>query len=384
MNVCFLINQLAPGGAPTLLLDIVTHTDANANIEYTVCFIEGDDSLVSDFENEDVRVVNFEAEFKFDPRALRRMARFFQREKFDILHTHLPYSQTLGRIFGRVGGIKNIISTQHNVPTNYHPITGTLEWITRHLDSRTIAVSEGIERAFTENARQYEPGQSGRWCTIYNGIDVVGFNEQVLSANATILESRYGIGNEPVFLSVGRYVPAKAQHDLIAAMNRVVREQSDAQLFIVGWGELEDNLHQTVANFDLGDNVTITGRVSNEDIYRFYSVSDVFVSSSVREGLPIAHLEAMAAELPVVATKIPGVMEIIEHRQTGLLAPARSPSKLADKMTEVVAKNNHKYGVNGYRRAAAMFDIEETTASHIELYRELYENKSTLQKDRHD
>lgn len=372
MKVCFLINELAPAGAQTLLLDIVRNTDAD-DIEYTVCFIEGDDSLVSDFENDDVRIVDFDAKFKFDPRTLGRMFRFFRREEFDVLHAHLPYSQTLGRVFGRVGNIEHIVSTQHNVPTNYHPITGTLERITRQLDSRTIAVSEGIERAFTGSARQYESNQSRQWCTIYNGVDVSGFNQRIMAADTTVLESQYDIGNGPVFLSVGRYVPAKAQHDLIAAMNRVVREQSDAQLFIVGWGELADELHQTVANFALESNVTITGRVSNDDLYRFYSCSDAFVSSSVREGLPIAHLEAMAAELPVVATEIPGVEEIIEHGRTGFLAPARSSSELADRMIEVV-EADEPLGMNGYERAATMFDIGDTAAAHVKLYRELSGN----------
>src|SRR5699024_7421472 len=100
MKVCFLINQLAPGGAPTLLLDIVRHTD-DEDIDYTVCFIEGENTLASDLEAAGARVVDFGAEFKFDPRAIWRLARFFQREEFDILHTHLPYSQTLGRVFGR-------------------------------------------------------------------------------------------------------------------------------------------------------------------------------------------------------------------------------------------------------------------------------------------
>lgn len=109
IDICFLINQLAPGGAPTLLLDIVTHTDVD--IQYTICFIEGDDSLALDFRAAGARVVDFGAEFKFDPRALSRMARFFREEEFDVVHAHLPYAQTFGRVFGRLGGANRIVST---------------------------------------------------------------------------------------------------------------------------------------------------------------------------------------------------------------------------------------------------------------------------------
>jgi glycosyltransferase involved in cell wall biosynthesis len=375
MNVCFLINQLAPGGAPTLLLDIVRHTD-DADIDYTVCFIEGDDTLVSDFEDAGARVVDFGAAFKFDPRALARMARFFRHEEFDILHAHLPYSQTLGRVFGRLGGIKHIVSTQHSVPENYHPITGALERVTRPLDTKTVAISEGVEREFTGAAHQYEPSQRGQWCTIYNGVDVTGFNERVTSADTTGLESQYGIGDEPIFLNVGRYVPAKAQQDLIAAMSRVVGGYPDARLFIVGWGKLEDELTEKVNERGLSANVTLTGRVPPAETHEYYALADVFVSSSRIEGLGIAGVEAMTAELPIIATDVPGLREIVEDETTGLLVPKNAPEQLADAMIRVVT-TDEPYGTRGYDRAATTFDIRKTASLHVQLYHELADDSRT-------
>ena len=370
MNVCFLINQLAPGGAPTLLLDIVTHTDADAGVDYTVCFIEGEDALASDFEKAGVRVVDFGAAVKFDPRALGRLARFFRREEFDVLHAHLPYSQTLGRVFGRLGGIEVIVSTQHSVPDHYHPITATLERTTRPLDTKTVAISKGVEREFTGSAHIYEPARGGQWCTIYNGVDVARFHERVREIDTTDLEARFGIDDEPMFLNVGRYVPAKAQHDLLAAMSRIVREYPDAHLFVVGWGELEDDLAAAVDDRDLGANVTLTGRVPHADIHEYYALADVFVTSSTMEGLGIAGLEAMASALPVVATDVPGLREIVMEGTTGLLVPPNSPDRLADGMIRAV-RTDEAYGTRGYERAVATFDIRRTTASHLRLYREL-------------
>lgn len=383
MDVCFLINQLAPGGAPTLLLDIIKHTDADADIEYTVCFVEGDDSLVPDFEDAGARVVDFGGAFKFDLRALSRLARFFRREEFDVLHTHLPYSQTLGRVFGRLGGIETIVSTQHSVPDNYHPITRTLERVTRPLDMKTVAISEGVEREFTGVVHWYEPGQRGRWCTIYNGVDVVGFNAQVKAADVTGLESRYELGDEPVFLNVGRYVPAKSQLDLITAMGHVVSDYPDARLFIVGWGPLEDELRKEVSDRGLAANITLTGRIQHANIHAYYALADVFVTSSRIEGLGIAGLEAMAAELPVVATDVPGLREIVEVGTTGLLVPKNAPNQLADAMMQAV-RTNEPYGTRGYERAAATFDIRKTTSSYVQLYRELCSDLSESVDDRRD
>jgi glycosyltransferase involved in cell wall biosynthesis len=369
MKICYLVNELAPAGAQTLLLDLVRHTDAD--IDYTVCFIEGDDHLVSDFESAGARVVDFGAAFKFDPRALARMARFFRRERFDVLHAHLPYSQTLGRVFGRLGGIETIVSTQHSAPNNYHPLSRFLERATRPIDERTIAVSKAVERLFTATARHSAAGRHNQWCTIHNGIDAEAFAAAVQAADATAIRTEWAIDGDPVFLNVGRYRPQKAQRRLIEAMPRVLDELPDAHLLVVGWGELEDDLRTATRRYGLTDSVTITGRVPM--IYPYYGVADAFVLSSVRESFGIVLLEAMAAGLPVVATDVQGVPEIVDHGRTGLLVPPDSPDELADAMIRTV-RTNHQYGQHGYERVREAFDIRQTTASHVQLYEKLYDS----------
>ena len=368
MNVCFLINQLAPGGAPTLLLDIVRHTDSAADVEYTVCFIEGDDTLVPAFETAGARVVDFGAEFKFDPRALARMARFFRREEFDVLHAHLPYSQTVGRVLGRLGGLDAIVSTQHSAPNNYHPVTRFLERLTRPLDSRTVAVSKAVERLFTGAARAYEPGQTRQWCTIYNGLDTAEFGATVRAAETDPLRRKWDLGDGPILLNVGRYFAGKSQHTLIEAMTHVVDTVPDAQLLIVGWGELEDDLRSAVRAHGLDGTVHVTGRGS--PIHPYYRLADAFVLSSVRESFGIVLLEAMAAKLPVVATDVQGIPEVVDHGRTGLLVPPNDPKRLAEAVVEAL-RTDEPFGENGYERAATEFDIRTTTTSYIELYREL-------------
>lgn len=381
MNVCLLVNQLAPGGAPTLLLNIVTHTSSEANVEYTVCFIEGDETLVPEFEEAGVRVVNFGADFKFDPRAIARMIRFFRTEEFDVLHAHLPYSQTLGRLFGRVCDVEHVVSTQHSAPNNYHPLTRFLERLTRPLDSRTIAVSKAVERLFTGEARAYEPGQTRQWCTIYNGIDTEAFGTEVRTSETDFLRNEWEIGDGPVFLNVGRYFAGKSQRTLVEAMVHVLDEFPSAQLLIVGWGALENDLRAAVRKRDLDGSVHITGRGS--PIHPYYRLADEFVLSSIRESFGIVLLEAMAAKLPVVATDVQGIPEVVDHGRTGLLVPPNDPKKLAEAMVEAL-RTDEPLGENGYERAATRFDIRTTTASHISLYRELYSDTPRPSATQHD
>jgi len=369
MEVCLLINSVPPDGAPTLVLELVRHTD-DPDISYTVCVIEGDRELVPAFESAGATVVDVRAEFKFDPRAIARMWRFFEQHDFDLIHAHLPYAMTLGRTIGSVAGCRPIVTTQHNVPSNYHPVTRTLEHLTRLLDSRTIAVSNGVERAFTGESVDYRPGQERQWCTIHNGIDVETFNAAVRDASTERLLEQWDLSGSPVFLNVARYVPAKSQRDLLAAMERVVRNLPEAHLLIVGWGPLESDLRAEVDRRELGDSVTITGKVPT--VHEYYALADVFVSASTFEGLPIAHLEAMAAELPLVATDIPGVEEVIEQGRTGLLVPPGRPDLLAEAMEEFRPENRrHAVGKASLERVRERFDIERTVENHCALYREL-------------
>ncbi|OLZ40766.1 glycosyltransferase [Natrinema saccharevitans] len=365
MHVCYLINQLAPGGAPTLILDIIKNTDDD--VTYTVCYIEGDDSLVSNLENAGAEVVDFGATFKFDPRALYRMANFFRNRKFDVLHTHLPYAQTLGRLASRIGDVDAVVSTQHNVPENYHPVTRTLERATRGIDDATVAVSEGVERAFRNNSHRFDGSLDDGWCTIYNGLNVEEYNKAVKEADPKAISADID-PDTVVYLNIARYVPAKAQTDLIDAMNILTESEPNAHLFVVGWGEEENAIRERVSEHGLEDSVTVTGRVPS--VYEYYGFADVFVSSSIFEGLPITHLEAMAAELPLVTTEIPGVKEMVVDEKTGYLVPPESPENLADAMKQLAEKDTReKMAAAGFNRVSELFSIEDIVEYHLQLYR---------------
>lgn len=369
MKVCFLINQLAPGGAPTLLLDIVRHTGDDEDIDYTVCFIEGDDSLAADFERCGARVVDFEADFKFDPRAMLRLAKFYHDERFDIVHTHLPYAQSLGRVASLLGDHGTVVSTQHDFPGRYRLPTRILEQASRPIDDASIAVSKDVEEAFTGESHLY-PERPNSWCTIYNGVDVEGFTESVSSADGDSIRTQHDIGsNDPVILSVGRFTPPKAQKDLIRAIVDIRRTMPDVHLLLLGWGPLRDELQTTAREYGVSDCVTITGPTKNVEPY--FAAADIFVLSSTSESFGIVLVEAMAAKLPVVATDIRGVREVVVDGETGVLVPPRSPEELADATIETL-EHDAQLGQCGYHRAVETFDISRTVSSHLSLYRDLY------------
>jgi glycosyltransferase involved in cell wall biosynthesis len=373
ISVCYLINKIPPDGAPTVVKNLVEQGQTG-NLEFTVCFFGGDDSLRPDLEAADARVVDFGAEGEFpqlDPRALPSMVRFFARETFDILHCHLPASQSVGRILGRLSGIEYVVSTQHNVPANYHTVERAAEFVTRPLDEKTIAVSEGVQSAFTGESELFTPGSDDKWGTIPNGIDVESFAEAVDAADPKAVRDEWGLTvADPLFLNVARYEPQKRQRDIIEAMEHVVDDQTDAHLLVVGWGSLESDLRDEVWDRGLSDAVTITGRVP--EIHSYYAAADVFVSASAFEGLPVTLLEAMAAQCPIVATDIYGVREVVTDGETGLLVPPESPRQLARSMNKFENESRRRrFGKRGYQRVQERFALEEMVRRHRSLYRDL-------------
>jgi|GEM_PF-569953 len=373
LRVCFLINKLAPDGAPTIVLNLVEQT-RDQQFDFTVCFFGGDDTLQKDFEDAGARVVDFGAvgEFpQFDPRSLPRMLRFFHRASFDILHCHLPYSQSLGRLVGSVADIDQIVSTQHNVPANYHPIERVAERITRPLDSRTIAVSEGVQTAFTGESEVFHHDAGRQWTTIPNGIDADAFAGSVDAADGSVVRQEWNLsGSDPLYLNVARYEPQKRQETLIEAMEEVVDSVPSAHLLIVGWGSLEASLREKVQNAGLSQAVTVTGRVP--EIHGYYAAADAFVSASAFEGLPVTILEAMAAECPVVATDIDGVREVVLDGETGRLVTPEEPTQMAAAMRELADHTiRERYGEKGYDRVRNMFTVEQMVSRYTRLYRSL-------------
>lgn len=368
LQVCHVINSLTHGGAEHLLIDLAEEMDS---VDITVIYFGGNEDLVPQLRAVGVTVKRLNEYTRFDPIAGVRLWHFLRSNDFDIVHAHLPYAQTISRLTARAAGETPVVSTQHNVPSNYHPVVRLTERVTRRLDDATVAVSQGVERAFTGQAHQ--PGSIGdRWSTIYNGIDVQEFNQRVKEADGEAIRSELGIKSDAtLLLSVGRYVPQKGQTALIEGFECSPNENTD--LVLVGHGPLESALRETAVQVGVEEQTHVTGRVPEVESY--YAAADAFVSASRGEGLPVTLLEAMAAELPVVASDIPGTREVVSSGETGLLYPQGSPEELADALARLDSpEQRQRWGTKGHQRAIELFDITRMATEYLRLYEFLLQN----------
>jgi glycosyltransferase involved in cell wall biosynthesis len=373
IRVRHVLPALGDGGVQNLLLNMVENSERN--VKHSISYVkELETSLEPAFRAKGVRVTDVGRERTFDPRAAVTLARDVRANDVDVLHAHLPWQQVVARLAGLVTDTA-VVSTHHNLGDNSHPAILAAERATRPLDAVTVGVSKAVAKRY---AGRWPPSDD-QWRVVHNGIDVSGFREAVRSrrteggdATDDRAATEAADGDDPggtTFLHVGRYIPGKAQSDLLHAMASVVERHPDSHLSLVGWGDLEASLRNEADRLGIAENVSVTGYQS--DVEDYYAAADAFVSSSLSEGFPITYIEAMAAELPIVSTAFGGADDIVADGETGFVVPTRDRDSLAEAMTALQSpETRRRMGRAGYERAEELFDVERTAAEYREIYRE--------------
>ena len=372
LRVCHLVHHLALGGLEHQLLRQIR--EAGEDISSVVVYFGEDESLREEYEAAGAAVARLAdgpagPARQFNPHRLWRVTRFLREQDIDVLHCHTSlYLHVVGRLCGRAAGVP-VVGTYHNTRENFHPAIQFAERATRPLSETNVAVSKGVERTFATDASEFQPGDAVERATytVYNGIDVASFREQVEAADAAGVRSTYGVSEDTlVLLCIGRYSPEKNQELLIRALADAVDDLPPVHLFLVGWGDLADQFRELAGDLGVADRVTVTGRVPS--VHEYYGAADAFVLPSSTEGLSVTLLEAMSAGLPVVATDVSGTAEAVVNGETGFVVPSDSRSALADAIRRLGETDQAKLGELGRNRARDRFDIDTTVAAYRALY----------------
>ncbi len=271
------------------------------------------------------------------------LVRLFRRERPDLVHLNSSKIGALGRIAAVLARVPARIFTVHGWSFGPHEGTAargyrTLERLLSPL-AWTICVSEGD--------RACAPWLNGRGVVIPNAVDV---------SAATVASPN---GGPPTIVSVGRLVLPKSFWTLGDALRSL--EPGSFRARIVGDGP-QANLLRGI------DGVELLGE--RHDVPAILAAADVFVLSSLSEGMPISILEAMAAGLPVVASAVGGVPEVVIDGETGLLVPPDDAPALANALRRLLADAGlrRRLGAAGRRRAEERFDLPRFRREHLSLY----------------
>lgn len=323
MRVLQLIDSMGWGGAQKLLVTLAENINTQ-EVQLAVAELDTRRGHGSPFNDQlralGVPVRQFHAESLFSPKRIGPLWQFMRQEKFDVVHCHLSYANFWGLLYGRMLGMGRVASL-HNVQRNPHPgLRERLEdWALRTHAQRIIAVGHIVAEV---NQPLYP---SHKLDILPNAVPLTPpLPEEKRLALRTEL---VGDPSLPLLISVGRLTDQKGYPDLVQAMTEVVSAFPQARLIIAGGGSSLAEIEQKIETTGMGSVVKLLGR--RPDIPELLSASDLFVSSSLWEGLPVAVLEAMSAGLPVAATAVGDVPTVVVPG-TGLLVEPNRPAKMAE------------------------------------------------------
>lgn len=270
-----------------------------------------------------------------DAHALVKLRLVVRQFRPDIVHTHAAKAGTLGRLAAVLGGTPIRVHSFHgHVFHGYFSpaVSGAIVAFERTLGLATTAVIVPGESQRAEIGDRFRIVPRGKIFVAPYGIDF-SVGSPTLSRDAA--RAHFGVTSRFVLGALGRMAPIKNQALMMDAFARMRQATGfDAQLLMVGEGECREALERQAVALQLGNAVVF--RTWEPDLARVYAAIDQLVISSLNEGMPVAALEAMAAGVPVVATAVGGVVDLVRPRETGWLVPSKDPEALARAMGDAL------------------------------------------------
>jgi len=372
IKVLFLIDSLGPGGAERLMVDLLPRLRAHGVDSEVVAIQERHGNpIATELQKVGVPVSTIGIERLRERDALGRVMEVIERSAPDVVHTQLEFADVLGSIAGARLGIPTI-ATIHTLdrPRRWSKEAAhfrLMAWTLRRRSKRVIAVSESARRHVLAKAGL----RKRHTATIHNGIDLTPYLAAGATARARI-RSEFDIPPEAeVIATVAVLRKPKGIEYMLEALVPLVESHPGLHYLIVGDGAHRTALESKTAQLELGRSVHFAGQRS--DVADMLAAADVFVLPSLTEALPTVLIEAMAVGLPVVATSVGGIPEIVEPGNTGLLVAPATPNELADAVGRLLdsPRQRHALGIAGRRAAVDKFSIERHAARLVDEYQVL-------------
>lgn len=361
--VCHVLHSLSVGGAEVLTARLARRLRDRCRFHF-VCLDELG-PLGEQLREDGFPVEVLQRRPGLDARCAWRLARILGREGVNVVHAH-QYTPFFYALMARLCGSRRpVLFTEHGRHQPDYPrrkrILANRLLLGRR--DRVVAVGGAVRRALIVN----EGLPSERIEVVYNGIDADCFAPRPAERDAV----RRELGLAPqvmVMIQVARLDYLKDHITAVRALARVVVQLPATRLILVGDGPERLSIQREVERFGLTDNVMFLG--TRQDVARLLQGADLFLLTSVSEGIPLTVIEAMATGLPAVCTRVGGMPEIVEEGETGLLAPAKDDDALAAAVLHMARKPElrARMGQHGQQRARESFSETRMAARYLALY----------------
>ncbi|PIR54861.1 hypothetical protein COU74_03935 [Candidatus Peregrinibacteria bacterium CG10_big_fil_rev_8_21_14_0_10_36_19] len=326
------------------------------------------DSWCLKFAEENIHVIRMNVKHKHDPNHYKILKKIITENGIDILHAHVWNPASCRYAF-----MQNIplIITEHD-PFKLNPIKNIFKKIALKKTKKIVTVSQ-------ENAKLIKklyPDQKNKVSVIHNGLDLTWWNSQLLRFTEEDLEDikvhTFEAHKDTLIITtIAELHPRKGIKYLIAAMPKIIEKYPNVKLIIIGEGEDKERLEKLTENLKINNCVKFLGR--RKEIAKLLKASNIFVLPSIREAFGMVNLEAMYTPLPIVASKVGGIPEIIEDGKTGILVPKEDTMELRIALEKLI-KNpelRNKMANAGKERLQKEFSAKKMAEKYEKIYKNI-------------
>jgi len=362
MNIAHIINSKECGGLERLTFNLALKLKKRGH-NVVICCLESGGQL----DYKDLEIVTFNKQERLSVTLPLKLASFLHSRKIAVVHTHNPGPLLYGTIAGKLAGIPALVNTRHGRALRVVP-----PWFW-NMNDAIVTISNDAKVELVRNNKL----DSKKVITIYNGIDI-----SLFPANINVQEEKHklNVGAAIIIGTVARLSEEKDQATLIKAFAKILKVRPHCCLVFVGEGNERFNLERLASELGVRKNVLFLGY--RKDVDKLLKLFDVFVLSSLQEGVSLSLLEAMASKKPVVATSVGGNKEVVVDKENGFLVPANDVDQMVEKILVLVNDMTLavSMGMKGREIVERKFNIDTMTDQYVSLYSEILKrnNKRTF------
>ena len=364
IKICQLITELRPAGAERCVFELTRRLNKDL-FDVRVAALRGGD--VADWlVAEGIPVDVLGVRGKWDVFKLRRLVHLLRNHRIDLLHTHLFHADLAGRLAASLAATPRVVHTVHVAESRFRPWQYAFARFVGHRCDRIVCVSHAVR----EHHLAHSGLPSWKYLVIPNGIDAAAYaHDAALRAS---LRRAWGLADKQTLIAmVGRLDVQKGLDVALSAASHLAARGEPVDLVLAGDGPQRTLVENFIAHGEGGARCRWLGHI--QDVRGLLSAADLFIMPSRWEGFGLAAAEAMAAGLPVIATRVPGLAEVVIEGQTGLLIEKDDSFALTAAIETLLADASlrRRLGQAGRQRVMEHYDIAANIAAHEQLYRQL-------------
>lgn len=344
------------GGKERIVLDLLEEMLKREVGVSLICLRDG--IMQHEAATKGIPTKTMEPKWMLDPGIVLRLKSHLQREGVDLLHTHDFRENVIGRMAGKLAGIP-VVTTLHAHAKDCLDLPYIKRWAFHSFDRATSPLSDHFI-AITNEGYQ--------WLCDHFGEKNATLIPNSIPADKFKHATQRGQREKPIIGSAGRLDKQKGFHILVEAAHRVLQDGLDMEFVLAGAGPKRNFLEAKISEFGIRDRFRLIGFI--EDMPTFFAEIDVFVLPSLTEGLPVVLLEAMASSLPVVASKVGGIPDILEDGKNGIFVPPGNSSELASAIKRLAedARLRDELGRNAFSTLQGRFSVGKMAGDTIAVY----------------